>query len=441
MRPAVTRADAAADYADHGHHHRAGLLLHPRELLRRGHPRRPRLAERAFAAFAQELETLGTDPADATLPALSGNRDSDWSAFAAMYTKVISGLHASATAQQDLAAATINGMLASLDDNHTSWDYPHIPPGIKQGQDYGLGLTVSASQGMVQYFPQEALPPLYITAVQGGPAAQARLRPGDVVESVNGSAPFSDGILSQGAAGLLYQSYPQDQPVTLTLHRPATGQTWTVTLAPALYTPTAAATALVTSRLLDGDIAYVKLAAFLPGAATQVLSAITALGQGQALRGVILDLRGNPGGDPSEDASLLGAWIHGAAYDYDCDAAGNCTPNYTSTTTPLLHLPLAVLTDRNCASACDAFTSAVKDLHLGTLIGTRTAGYSTGPGSGYLLDDGSALELPARHEVSADHEIINMIGVAPDYYLPLTATDASTGHDPDITKALAVLGR
>src|SRR5256886_4146389 len=52
-------------------------------------------------------------------------------------------------------------------------------------------------------------------------------------------------------------------------------------------------------------------------------------------------------------------------------------PIYSSV--PLLHLPLVVLTDRNCASACDAFSGAVKDLRLGTLVGTRTAGIVAAP--------------------------------------------------------------
>ena len=45
------------------------------------------------------------------------------------------------------------------------------------------------------------------------------------------------------------------------------------------------------------------------------------------------------------------------------------------------------------------------------------------------------------HAFGADHEIIDGIGVAPGYYLPLTAQDLSTGHDPDIAKALTLLGR
>ena len=139
-------------------------------------------------------------------------------------------------------------------------------------------------------------------------------------------------------------------------------------------------------------------------------------------------------------ARLLGAFIHGAVWSYDRDPHGHCTANDTDGGTPLLRLPLVVLTDRNCVSACDAFSGAVKDLRLGTLVGTRTAGIVSAPATGYLLGDGSLLALPARHELSAGHELINGIGVAPDYYVPLTARDLSTGRDPDVTQALALLG-
>jgi carboxyl-terminal processing protease len=225
--------------------------------------------------------------------------------------------------------------------------------------------------------------------------------------------------------------------VTVRLHRPATGRTWTLTLVPALYQ---AAPPPVSAKLLHGDIGYVQLPGFFPGAADQVLQAVHGLAGTARLRGLILDLRGNGGGSPFEVSRLLGAFIHGAAYAYDCDVHGSCPATRTGTDVPLLHLPLVVLTDRNCASACDAFSGAVKDLRLGTLVGTRTAGIVAAPADAYLLDDASLIILPARHELSARHELINGIGVAPDYYLPLTPYDLSTGHDPDITKALTLLG-
>jgi carboxyl-terminal processing protease len=193
-------------------------------------------------------------------------------------------------------------------------------------------------------------------------------------------------------------------------------------------------------KLLNRDIAYVQLTGFFPGSADLVLGLIPNLAPGIKLHGLILDLRGNGGGDPAEVSRLLGAFTHGKAWSYSCDVHGNCAAHYTDSSVPLLHLPLVVLTDRNCVSACDAFSDAVKDLRLGTLVGTRTAGIVSGPADDYLLHDGSLLSLPAKHHLGADHELINGIGVAPDYYLPLTAQDLSTGHDPDTTKALTLLG-
>ncbi len=389
----------------------------------------------AFAGFTQELDQLGMDQPDATMPALTGHRDSDWNAFAAVYQKVTSQLPASPAQRQEIAAATMTAMVASLDNNHAQWSYPAPPPGDVPGD---LGIMTSPGYPLTDTAPQEALPPLFVTAVlPGSPAASHGLRPGDVIVSVNGAPPFADGIISEGVMNLLSGPYPQPGRVSVQLQRPATGRTWTVTLTPALYQ---APPPPVSAKLLKGDIAYVQLPGFFDGAADQVLQAITNLAAGAKLRGLILDLRGNGGGSPTEVSMLLGAFTHGTAYAYDCDVHGSCPATYTATDVPLLHLPLVVLTDRNCESACDAFSGAVKDLRLGTLVGTRTAGIVAAPAAPYLLDDASLIILPAKHELSANHELINGIGVAPDYYLPLTAHDLSTGHDPDITKALTLLG-
>ena len=165
-----------------------------------------------------------------------------------------------------------------------------------------------------------------------------------------------------------------------------------------------------------------QLPGFFPGAADQVLGDISTLAPRARLRGLILDLRGNGGGDPAEVSRLLGAFIHRAAYTYDCDVHGTCPATYTGTDVPLLHLRLVVLTDRNCASACDAFSGAVKDLRLGTLVGTRTAGIVAAPAAPYLLDDASLIILPARHGAQRPTTSSSTASASrPDYYLPLTA--------------------
>jgi carboxyl-terminal processing protease len=390
----------------------------------------------AFAGFTQQLDRLGMDRPDATMPALTGNRSRDWAAFAAAYQTVTSQLPASPAQRQELAAAALTGMIASLHDNHAQWDYPAPPRGYVPGD---LGIMTSPAPPLADVAPQEALPPLFITAVEpGSPAAVKGLRPGDIIVSVDGAPPFPGGMISDGVMKLLYGPYPQAGRVSVRLRRPATGRTWTVTLTPAFNQAPPSPGA--SPKLLDRDIAYVKLSGFFPGAADVVLELISNLANGVKLRGLILDLRGNGGGTVADPDRLLGAFIHGKAWIYDCDVRGTCTATYTDSSVPLLHLPLVVLTDRNCVSACDAFSGAVKDLRLGTLVGTRTAGIVSAPAAAYLLDDGSLLGLPAKRELSAGHELINGIGVAPDYYIPLTAQDLSTGHDPDLTKALTLLG-
>ena len=364
LHPTTVTTIGQAYYCIFAHYY-AGPVLDDRVLL-----------AGAFAGFTQELDQLGMDQPDATMPALTGNRGRDWDAFAAVYQKVTSQLPASPAQRQELAGATMTAMVASLDNNHAQWSYPAPAPGTVPGD---LGIMTSPAPYVADIAPQEALPPLFITAVApASPAAGAGLRPGDIIVSVDGAPPFTDGTISAGVMNLLSGPYPQPGRVTVQLHRPATGHTWTVTLAAALYPSPPAP---VSAKLLDGDIAYVQLGGFFPGAADQVLQTITAdlAPQSAKLRGLILDLRGNGGGSPAEVSQLLGAFTHGKAYAYDCDVQGGCPATYTGTHVPLLHLPLVVLTDRNCASACEAFSGAVKDLRLGTLVGTRTAGLVAAP--------------------------------------------------------------
>ena len=125
----------------------------------------------AFAGFTQELDRLGIDQPDATMPALTGHRDTDWAAFAAVYQKVTSQLPASPDQRQELAAATMTGMVASLDNNHARWSYPALPPGDVPGD---LGIMTSPAPPLADTAPQEALPPLFITAVLPGSPAASR---------------------------------------------------------------------------------------------------------------------------------------------------------------------------------------------------------------------------------------------------------------------------
>jgi carboxyl-terminal processing protease len=135
---------------------------------------------------------------------------------------------------------------------------------------------------------------------------------------------------------------------------------------------------------------------------------------------------------------MLGALAHDTVTDYFCDGKDHCIANRTDDSVALLNLPVVALIDRKCASACEQFAGAVKDLQLGPLVGTRTAG-RVNPASSYLLDDGSTLWLSIYSQLGANEEIYNTIGVAADHYAPMTAADLSAGRDPGLAKAIELL--
>ncbi|MFI6792122.1 S41 family peptidase [Nonomuraea sp. NPDC050383] len=403
----------------------SGATLDARSLLSAG-----------FVALTQELNREGRDVPEAALPALTGDRRTDWAAFEAAYrdtTDQVPGL------RDKLAVVTLQAMVSALGDDHARWTHDvKRPPGNYEGDGYGLGFLANVNGPQLEGNPGVALPPLFVTTVQGGAAQAAGLRPGDVIESVNGSAPFIDAKPTPAIAAL-YPQYPQAAPVRLRLLRQATGRRWSVILKPGLYQRDLAALQVVQSKLLDDDIAYVRIRGFAPDSADRVLKAISRSRTGRTLTGIVLDLRGNGGGSPTEATRLVSAFAHGKVTAYQCTVDGKCEAMRTDDTVELVNLPLMVLTDRSCASACEHFSSAVKDLSIGRLVGTRTAGVISGPAQSYLLSNNTTLGFPARHHLGPNREVIDRIGVPPDHYVPLTPEEAAAGRDPVLAKALTLL--
>ncbi|MEU7747939.1 S41 family peptidase [Nonomuraea sp. NPDC049158] len=394
------------------------------------------LLSAGFVALTQELNRNGRDLPEATMPALTGDRKADWTAFETAYRKITGQVP---DLRNKLAIVTLEAIVAALGDNHARWTHDaKRPPDYYDGDGYGLGLQANVERSQVEGEPGAALPPLFVTTVQGGAAQAAGLRPGDIIESINGSTPFFDGRPTSAIAAL-YPQYPEARPVRLRLLRQSTGRRWSLTLKPGLYQRDLAALQVVQSKLLDGSIAYVRMRGFAPDSANRVLKAISRLRTGRTLTGVVLDLRGNGGGSPVEATRLLSAFGHGKVTAYQCTVDGKCETSRTDDTVELVNLPLMVLTDRGCASACEHFSSAVKDHRLGRLVGTRTAGVISGPAQSHLLGNNTLLGFPTRHHLGPDREVIDRIGVPPDHYVPLSPEDAAAGRDPALAKALTLL--
>ncbi|MEV4300525.1 S41 family peptidase [Microbispora rosea] len=367
----------------------------------------------ALAAYTQELMRRGADRPGLRLPALTGNRDADWAAFAGVV----------GAGDPDALRAAITGMVAGLHDDHARVD--RITPPSGDGP-VGTGIAgLSAAQG--PRLDPAARPPLFVTRVlPGSPADRAGLRPGDIVEKVDGIPAFIGDKVNQSLVDAFASG-----TVRLTLKRPTTGRVRTVKLTEG---PLEEQERAVTSKALPGGVTYVKVPGFFEGAADQVIAALK-----DTSTTAVIDLRGNGGGSPREVTRLLGAFAHGKVTSYFCPLKGDCTANRTDDSVPLLGLRLVVLTDRACASACEDFSAAVKDNDLGTLVGTRTAGAVSGPAEAYLLDDNSVLLLPRVRHLGPARELIDTVGVPVDHYAPMTALDLAKGRDPGLAKALSLL--
>ncbi|MCP2338980.1 S41 family peptidase [Actinomadura rupiterrae] len=393
----------------------------------------------AFGAAARELRERGVNEPGAVLPPLTGDRDRDWTAFARRFGPLLDALP-DRTVRSAVAVAAIRGMAASLHDDHVvvvhRTSNPTHPPGH---YNWGFGFRPSELPEPNGDTSKLTDPPYLSDVGKDTPASRAGLRTGDVLLALNGVPMFTNGIANAGQWKFLDQGYPQATPVRFTVRRPTTGKDLNVTVKPGLL-PIVAPPAQ--GRLVADGIAEVPVTTFQPGGAQQALTAIAALTAkyGHPLKGVILDLRDNAGGMDTEVSKLLGAFVHGKTYSSFCDVRGACRPQRTDDSTPLLNAKLVALIGNGCASACDAFAMAVKDLRLGTLVGDRTRGVASGGADAYSLDDNATtLMMPATHALGANGEIFDGIGVPADYRQPLTPLDVATGKDPAVAKAVTLL--
>jgi carboxyl-terminal processing protease len=357
---------------------------------------------------------------------LTGKHDADWQAFKRTIDALNNGLPHSGLIPGAVAYLSLLGMTGSLKDDHTSYlPTQFIGPLLAQlneGPSPSYGIVTSPITNTIKL-------PIYVADVYpNSPAANAGVLAGDTITQLNGVAPAPGG---QASAGLVALLLPQEgAQISLTASRPATGTTKTVTLAArSLVAPT------TTSRALPGGAAYVKLYQFTSHASDRVFSAIRKLAVSTKLTGVVLDLRGNEGGDANQATRLISAFIHKGVIGYTIDSSGKRVAQRTDDKVPLLHLPLAVLIDGGSASSSELVAGAVRDLNAGRVVGERSMG-ALAEAEFYGLNDGSGLEITEARVLGPKAEKVDGIGIQPNQIAATTAGDLSAGRDPAIQLAV-----
>lgn len=252
----------------------------------------------------------------------------------------------------------------------------------------------------------------------GGAAAERGLRAGDRITAIAGRA-ISD--LSREQRRRLLRGTPE-QPLRLALYRPDSGRAWEVSIPRRqLELPTV----MHADRLPDG-LAYLRIDRFGERTRGELVEALRRLTT-EPLRGLVLDLRGNPGGQIGA-ARWLGARLLGPGLLFSIRSAGGVvevSAEPEAAAQPLA-TPLVVLVDRDTASASELLAGALRERRRALLIGERTRG------KGSLqrvvaLDAGGGFKLATAYYQTPSGWVLHRRrahrgGLQPDR--PLVQTDA-----------------
>jgi carboxyl-terminal processing protease len=323
---------------------------------------------------------------------------------------------------EDLTYEALRGFVNQLGDPHTAFLDPEQAAQFNsdmQGQFEGIGARVDkAENGGVEI--------KYLFAEQ--PAEKAGVRVGDVIMAVDAKDVTQ---LDLNEAISLIRG-PRDTKVILSIQRgDETPFDLTITRA-RIEIPV-----VETKTLADGKVAYIALSEFSSVASGRLAEAMKAALAAKPA-GLILDLRGNPGG-------LLDAAVRIGSYfvpegniliERFQDGREQIYPREGKFL--LGDTKLVVLVDGGSASASEIVAGAIQDAGIGKLIGEKTYG----KGSVQLpnaLSDGSQLRVTIARWFTPKDRAIHGVGLEPDIVVPLTDDDRQAKRDPQLDRAVEFL--
>ena len=189
-------------------------------------------------------------------------------------------------------------------------------------------------------------------------------------------------------------------------------------------------------QMLDNDMAYIQITEFDLVTTDQFEEAYKQA-QTDGMKGLILDLRSNPGGNLSTVCDIARMILPKGLIVYTEDKYGK-REEYTCDGANQIKVPLVVLTNGYSASASEILAGAVKDYGIGTLVGTTT--YGKGIVQKVInLSDGSAVKLTVSNYFTPNGNNIHKIGIDPDVEVEFDAEQYKNGVDNQLEKAKEVL--
>ena len=325
--------------------------------------------------------------------------------------------------KQERVYGAVRGMVNAFGDQNTAFIDPTRAEIFRQdtaGTFEGIGAAVRMDE-MGRLYIVEPYP--------GRPAAEAGLQPGDIILKVDGAS--VEGKSLYEAISLIRG--PADTAVVLYVFRDGIDEPFDVRVVRARIE-----IEVIDSKRLDGDIGYVSLSEFSRGTGENVGKAVQALEAEGRLKGLVFDLRSNPGGLVDEAVFVGSQFIADGVITIEREKGGTeqvfeARPGGLAT-----KVPLVVLMNQGSASASEIVAGAIQEYGRVALIGDQSFGKGTVQ-IPYELSDGSELRVTIAEWLTPKGRQINGEGITPDIVVKRTQEDFKAGRDPQLERAVQYL--
>lgn len=326
--------------------------------------------------------------------------------------------------EQELEDGIYRGMIEALNDPYSEYyskqELQETLDGV-QGISYGIGATIGLNEDMRRA--------MIVSVLEDTPAQEAGLREGDIIYKVDGTE-TKDMSVSKVVSMV---KGPENTTVNITIYRDGELLDMEMVRKKLIETETVAYGMM---RDVE-DIGYIYIREFDSVTVDQFNEAMAEL-RAENMKALVLDLRGNHGGDLVAVTEIARRLLPEGLIVYTEDKAGKRT-EYTCDGEYEITIPMVVLVNQYSASAAEILAGAIQDHNKGTLIGTKTFGKGIVQRI-HKLEDGTALKLTVSAYFTPSGKNIHGIGIEPDIELEYDYDRAEQEEvDNQVEKAIEVL--
>ncbi|MDB5098828.1 MAG: family peptidase [Cyanobacteria bacterium RYN_339] len=315
----------------------------------------------------------------------------------------------------DLVYGAIRGMLSSLDDPYTRFMDPKAFQGMqdeRSGSFGGIGIQIGIKDKQLTV----------IAPIEDTPAYKAGLKAGDRIIAIDGKQ--TKDMAEAEAVNLIRG--PKGSAVKLTIKHDGAANSRVV----AITRDNIVTKAVKAEPMKDApEIGYIRLSTFMSNDGSAEFKA--ALKKLEKSKGLIIDLRGNPGGLLPNAIEIGSMFIKEGPIVQLVNRDGE--KQYLKATGNVIvraDEPVVVLVDGGSASASEILSGALKDTHRATLIGTKTFGKGLVQ-TVHALSDGSGVAITTQKYLTAGGHDIHKKGVEPDIKVELPKVDIDKNGVPN----------